>query len=253
METPIIYEDADFVVVNKPAGLVVHGDGKTKEATLADWLIARYPAKGDYAGIEKVGEPVTLSNGDIIWKPGIVHRLDRETSGALLVAKHQESYEFAKKQFQDRETAKVYHAFVYGLMKEPEGKGGRIDRPIGRSINDFRKWTAERGTRGELREASTEYTVIKKTTDFSYIEARPLTGRTHQIRVHLKAINHPVLVDKLYAPNRATPPSDNLGFTRLALHALSLDFMLMSGKTITVTAPFPEDFKNAQKALGVAM
>ncbi|MDO8482358.1 MAG: RluA family pseudouridine synthase [bacterium] len=232
----ILFEDEDVAVINKPAGLVVHSDGKTVEPALTDWVLENYPeTKG-------VGEPTKLSSGEMIDRPGIVHRLDRETSGVLVIAKNQKAFEFLKKQFQDREMEKTYRAFVYGEVKNDEGV---IDRPIARSTGDFRKWTAERGRRGVEREAITEYTVLAKHEGFSFLDVHPKTGRTHQIRVHLKAISHPIVCDKLYASNRECA----LGFSRLALHAFSLKFKLLGGKELTVEAPYPDDFKKALKVL----
>ncbi|MBU4479936.1 RluA family pseudouridine synthase, partial [Patescibacteria group bacterium] len=223
MKIKIIYEDKNIVVINKPAGLVVHSDGKTQEPTVADWVLKNYPET------ENVGEPLILSSGEIIKKPGIVHRLDRDTSGILLVAKNQKSFLFLKEQFQNRTIQKSYRAFVYGEMKNDEGI---IDRPIGRSSGDFRKWSAQRGARGKMREAITEYKVLKRGSGFSFVEVNPKTGRTHQIRVHFKAINYPIVFDKLYAPkkNVLSSTSHNLGFDRLALHAYSLEFNLPSGE-----------------------
>ena len=247
----ILYEDADVVVVNKPAGLVVHADGKTVEPALTDWVLENYPeTKG-------VGEPTKLSNGKMIDRSGIVHRLDRETSGVMVVAKNQKAFEFLKKQFQEREMEKTYRAFVYGEVKNEEGV---IDRPIARSTSDFRKWTATRGRRGQERDAVTEYKVLERfkgapfaakgaplnPESFSFLEVRPKTGRTHQIRVHLKAINYPVVCDKLYASKRECA----LGFSRLALHAFSLKFKLPSGKEMIVEAPYPEDFQNTLRIIG---
>jgi 23S rRNA pseudouridine1911/1915/1917 synthase len=240
MNISILYEDENILAINKPAGLVVHSDGKTKESTVCDWFIEKYPESSS------VGEPITLSNGDVIQRPGIVHRIDRETSGVLLLAKTQKGHEFLKKQFQDKTINKIYHAFVWGDVKE---ESGAIDRPIGRSKNDFRKWTAQRGTRGEMRDAVTNYKVISRLEDLgekiTFVEASPKTGRTHQIRVHFKAINHPVLCDKLYS----TKQERFLGFGRLALHARSIEFDNLEGKKIKVEAPYPEDFENALKML----
>ncbi|MEO8637939.1 MAG: RluA family pseudouridine synthase [Candidatus Taylorbacteria bacterium] len=261
----ILFEDENYLVINKPAGLVVHSDGKTEQETLTQWILKKYPE------MKEVGEPLKIESrfmihdsrqdsrqentddsspeskfmnhaSTLIYRPGIVHRLDKETSGVLLIAKNQEAYLSAKKQFQGREIKKVYNAFIYGEMKEEKGK---IERPIGRSKNDFRKWTAQRGARGEMREAVTNYRVIKKSKGFSYVEVSPETGRTHQIRVHFKAINHPVVCDKLYAEGKESA----LGFTRLALHACSLEFVLMGGKRLKVEAQLPEDFVRALNLL----
>lgn len=228
----ILYEDDNILVINKPAGLVAHADGKREELTLTDWTEKNYPE------IKGVGEPLTLSNLEVIERSGIVHRIDRETSGAMLIAKNQSAFSHFKKQFQDRAISKIYHAFIWGEMKNDEGV---IDRPIGRSKKDFRQWSAQRGARGAMREAITYYRVIIRNKDFSFIEAIPKTGRTHQIRVHLKAINYPIVGDSLYAPKKERA----LGFERLALHAYSIEFHLRDGNQIKVTAPYPEDFKKA--------
>jgi 23S rRNA pseudouridine1911/1915/1917 synthase len=236
MNVEILYEDENVVVVNKPAGLVVHSDGKTEEPTLVDWILEKYPE------IKEVGEPGKSANGKTIFRPGIVHRLDRETSGAMLVAKNQNSFEFFKKQFQNHEIKKIYHAFVVGEMKNDEGT---INRPIGRSAKDFRMWSAQRGARGEMREAVTEYKVLLKGLGYSFVEVSPQTGRTHQIRVHFKAISYPLVCDSLYAPKH----KNTLGFKRLALHSYQVTFSDLNSNLHTIQAPYPEDFVQAIKLL----
>src|SRR6185369_2848743 len=194
----ILYEDANILVIDKPSGLSVHPDGKSKEKTLVDWVMKNYPQ------MKSVGEPL----GEI-QKPGIVHRLDRETSGVLLLAKNKKAYEHLKAQFQDRTIKKIYNAIVSGHVKHDHGL---INKPIGRSPKDFRRHSAGRGARGEMREAITEYKVLKRFTTpksllskegknsstpsevkFTYLEIKPKTGRTHQISVHMKYLNHPVV------------------------------------------------------------
>lgn len=231
-ELDILYEDEHFLVINKPAGLIVHSDGRTKEKTLADVLMGKYP------DIKEVGEVWTTPEGEKIYRPGIVHRIDRDTSGVLVIARNQETFIFLKEQFKERKVEKKYHAFVYGNIKEDSGV---IDKPIGKSKKDFRQWSAQPGARGVKREAVTEFTVLQRGGEYTYLELSPKTGRTHQLRVHLKAIHHPILCDKLYAPNRPCV----LGFSRLALHARYITFPDPKGKVITVEAPFPEDFRNA--------
>lgn len=228
----VLYEDKDVLVINKPAGLVVHPDGKTKEKTLTGWLIEQYP------DIASVGEALALSSGEVIDRPGIVHRLDRETSGVMVIAKNQTAHSLLKEQFQGREIEKEYRTFVYGRIKEDRGT---IDRPIGKSKGDFRRWSAQPGARGELREAVTHFEVLKRGTDVTYLLVRPETGRTHQIRVHFKAIHHPVVCDRLYAPTRACL----LGFGRLALHAHRLSVTLPKGERKMFEAPMPSDFERA--------
>jgi len=232
----IIYEDSDVVVVDKPSGMMVHPDGKNTEVTVSDWMLQQYPE------VSGVGESMTLQNGEVVERPGIVHRLDRETSGVLIIAKNQDSFLHLKKQFQNRVVKKVYNAFVYGRVKNDDGV---IDRRIGRSKKGLRLWSAQPGAGGNLREASTEYSVLKRGKDYSFIELRLKTGRTHQIRVHLKAINYPVICDKLYAVKRGCP----LQFDRVALHAKSLALELLNGEKKVFEAKLPEDFKNALKMI----
>jgi len=221
----ILYEDDDILAINKPAGLVVHFDGRTEEANVSEWFVSKYPEA------RNVGEPL----GEID-RPGIVHRIDRETSGALLLARTEAGHECLKTQFQKREIEKIYHLFVYGEVKD---ESGMIDLKISRSKSDFRKRVAGR----EGREALTHFQVLKRAQDKSatFLEAQPKTGRTHQIRAHFKALHHPVVCDKLYASKKPCL----LGFERLALHAQTLTFKNVSGKSITIEAPYPNDFKNA--------
>ncbi|MDE2030741.1 MAG: RluA family pseudouridine synthase [Patescibacteria group bacterium] len=257
MKVPILFEDKNILVLNKPAGLAVHADAKsTDEETISDFIIAHDKS------IAKVGEPMMIEyKGEKvkIIRPGIVHRLDKETSGVLLVAKNQKTFELLKEQFQNHTIKKVYRAFVYGPVTDPKaslatGKRGIINVPIGRSPKDIRMWTAGRGARPPLREAVTEYIILNKFSDivnskstvehqFTYIEAYPKTGRTHQIRVHMRYINHPVVSDPLYRGSKDMA----LGMKRLALHAFSITFRLPNGDTKTVEAPLPPDFKKVIK------
>jgi len=213
-EVKIIYEDKDVLAINKPAGLLVHGPN-----SLVDWLLKKYPE------IKDVGE-------DSI-RPGIVHRLDKDTSGVLLVAKNQKAFEYLKEQFQNRKIKKKYIALVEGNIKD---SNGIIDLPIGKSKKDFRKKSSTGKIVGKIREAITEYKVLKRFKNFTLVEVFPKTGRTHQIRVHFKAINHPVAGDKLYGRQ------NNLN--RQFLHASSLEFNLPNGARIKLEADLPEDLKN---------
>ena len=160
IEPQIIYEDADIAAINKPADLIVHSDGRkikegeTKEPTLADWVLKTFPSSKD------AGEPMHHANGEDLLRPGIVHRLDRDTSGVILVAKTALGFEHLKKQFQARTIEKKYLAFVHGIF---EDNYGIIDRPIGRSSSDFRKKSSSRSAEGEMRPAMTWY-VVKGST-----------------------------------------------------------------------------------------
>lgn len=244
MDISILYEDDDVVVIDKPSGVMVHSNGrnrgKNERETIAGWHVARIPTATG------VGEPLMLPVGTFIDKPGVVHRLDQETSGVLILAKTQEAFTHLKRQFHDRLVQKEYRAFVYGQMKEARGD---IARVIGRSAQDFRLRSAQRGARGTLRKAETKWERIHATARFSYLRLQPNTGRTHQLRVHLKAINHPIVCDRLYAPKRVEKDSNALGFIRLALHAHTLTILLPSGETRIFTAPLPEDFLRAEAFL----
>lgn len=236
MDIEIVYEDRDILAINKPSGLVVHSDGRTKEKTLVDWFVYKYPeSKG-------VGESLIGKDGKEIDRSGVVHRLDRETSGILLLAKTQTGFDNLKSQFQTRNIEKEYHTFVYGRVKLDKGI---INRPIGRSGKDFRKKTAQRGSRGQTREAITEYETILRSNNYSFLYVFPKTGRTHQIRVHFKAINYPLVADKLYAGKQ----ENALGFERLALHAYSITFADLRGEKMSAVAPYPEDFELALEKL----
>ncbi|HYF29102.1 MAG TPA: RluA family pseudouridine synthase [Candidatus Paceibacterota bacterium] len=239
MELPILYEDADIVAVAKPAGVMTHPDGHTKEETVSDWFARRYP------DVVHVGETQRLPDGTEIARPGIVHRLDRETSGVLVLAKTPEAHAHLKAAFKNREAKKLYLAFTYGVPKE---RKGTIEFSIGRSRKDFRLRSAQPKAKGTLREAVTRYEVAGDIGTHALLKVMPETGRTHQIRVHLKAIHHPVVCDSLYAPKQ---PCD-LGFSRLGLHAYSLDIPLPSGEQRTFVAPIPKDLTEAFAKFGDA-
>ncbi len=232
MNLPIIYEDDDIVAIDKPAGIMTHGDGRNAVTTVADWFAQQYPAS------KGVGETQRLPDGTELARPGVVHRLDTDTSGVLILAKTQEAHAFLKAAFQDREAKKTYLAFVYGAPKE---KKGVIDFPIGRSKKDFRLRSAQPKAGGTLRDAVTKYEVLGDIGTHALLKVMPETGRTHQIRVHLKAIHHPIVGDVLYAPNH---PRD-LGFDRMGLHAWRLDIPLPSGERKVLTAPIPADLAQA--------
>lgn len=232
----VIFESDDVAVVNKPAGLVVHSDGRTDEPNLCDWVLETYPKA------EGVGEPIEKKDGSTIARPGIVHRLDRDTSGALIIARTDESHAHLKSQFKNREVKKEYHAFVYGRI---DAFRLSIDEPIGRSAGDFRRWTTGTQVRGKARSARTDVITETSTDTATFIKAFPLTGRTHQIRVHLSSVRHPVICDELYATGRDCL----LDFTRQALHARSISFTLPDGEEVTAEAPYPEDFQMALKKI----
>jgi 23S rRNA pseudouridine1911/1915/1917 synthase len=236
MKIKVLYEDSNILAIDKPAGIAVHPDGRTNEKTITDWVLKNYPK------MKSVGEPMLIENKGKkieIKRPGVIHRLDRDTSGVMLLAKNQKAYNFLKEQFKNRAVKKTYHAVVSGWLKEERGV---INKPIGRSPSDFRKYSASRGARGEMREATTRYKVLKRLgvkNKFTYLEVFPKTGRTHQIRVHMKAIDHPVGCDPLYNPGKPCPKD----FSRMALHAKSIEFTDLKGKIVKVESPLPKEFK----------
>ncbi len=243
MEIEILFENDDVVVINKPAGLMVHNTGHTEEPTVVDWFLIHTPeAKG-------VGEPQLSQKGIPLERSGVVHRLDKETSGVMILAKNQDAFTHLKQQFHERLAKKEYRAFVYGSVRE---KWGTIDRPIGRSTKDFRLRSAQHGARGLLRPSVTLWECIGEgrynNEPFSYMKLKPQTGRTHQIRVHLQAIGRPVVGDLLYA-KAEMPKSNNLDFKRLALHAHVLEVVLPSGETERYIAPVPQEFEEAAEKI----
>lgn len=214
----VLYEDADLVALNKPTGLATHADGRSDAPTAESWFKQAHP--------------------EVALERSYVHRLDRDTSGILLFAKHQEAYDYYRAAFSDRQVAKTYLAFVYGV---PTEQRGTINFDIGRSRKDFRLRSAQPKARGRLRDALTRYEVVAELPGYALLQVEPQTGRTHQIRVHLKAIHHPVVADPLYAPKR----ENDLGLSRLALHAYRIDLPLREGGRLTLTAPVPADLAGA--------
>lgn len=238
-ESTILFENDDVLVIDKPTGMFVHEDGTNDAPTVVDWFLARVPAA------RGIGEPGKSPRGMTLERSGVVHRLDAETSGVLVLAKTQDAFVHLKAQFHDRLVKKEYCAFVYGKMEE---KWGTIQRPIGRSAKDFRLRSAERGAKGTLREAITDFERIRSGTyegeAFSELKLFPKTGRTHQLRVHLKAIGRPIVRDALYA-GKKVEQSGNLGLSRLALHAHALTLTLPDGDAHTFIAPIPSEFNEA--------
>jgi 23S rRNA pseudouridine1911/1915/1917 synthase len=238
MKNPeVIFEDENVLVVNKPAGLMVHHDGRTKDRVLTDWVLENYPE------VEGVGEPLIIRNGNnevSIDRPGIVHRLDKDTTGVMVVAKTQDAHAHLKEQFQNRNTTKKYLAVVWGNIKEDEGI---IDQPIGKSKKDFKQWQAGKDARGTMREAETHFSVLrrieKEGDSFCLLELTPKTGRTHQIRVHMKYLQHPIVSDPLYAGKRP----DVLSFKSLALHAWKLSVDVLGKGFMEFEAEIPGEFK----------
>jgi 23S rRNA pseudouridine1911/1915/1917 synthase len=243
VEPVILYQDDDVMVINKPTGWLVHEDAHNKDKTIVDWFVAQVPeAKG-------VGEPGYSTKGEELERSGVVHRLDKDTSGVLILAKTQDAHQHLKQQFKDREVYKEYRAFVYGRLND---RWGTINRPIGRSAKDHRRRSAERGAKGVLREAITEFERIGlgeyQDEPFSYVKLLPKTGRTHQLRAHLRAVDRPIVGDTLYAEYKKDK-SNHLAMKRLALHAHILELTLPSGTRERFIAPVPQEFEEAAERI----
>jgi RluA family pseudouridine synthase len=234
----ILFEGEGVIAVHKPAGVLVHvfaHQKNEKGPTVVQWALKKFPE------IKKVGD-------DTQFRPGIVHRLDRETSGVLLLARTQKAFAYLKSLFQKQEIQKTYYAIVQGVPKE---KKGVIDYPIGikRGTTKRTIHPSAHGAQKELKrakEAITEYEVVrtfqKDGEKFSLVKVCPKTGRTHQIRIHLNAMHTPVVGDKLYGGK-----TNSLRAERHLLHCASLQFRLPSGKELAVESPLPEEFGNFDK------
>lgn len=231
MTPEIIYTDENLIVINKPPGLSIHGGISIKEPTLSDFLLKKFPE------IKKVGDdPV---------RPGIVHRLDKNTSGVMVVARNQQSFTTLKGLFKERRVEKIYWAIICGI---PAQSRGVISLPIGRLVKNPFKRGVENG-RSRIRsqrEALTEYKILKQKNNYSLAELKPQTGRMHQLRVHLKAMGHPVACDKLYGGKNVCCPE---GAGRQLLHARSLIFSFPEGKKFHFESDPPEDFAIAEHRL----
>jgi len=219
----IIYEDESVIVLNKPAGMVAHPACGNYSGTLVNALLYHFPslASGEFPDINRVG---------------LVHRLDKDTSGVMVVAKNSTSLSHLAKQFEDKKVEKVYVALVFGRITNPEGS---IEAPVGRKITDRRKMAV---TSIRSRQAITRFRVREILGDFTLLDVSPKTGRTHQIRVHLAHIGHPVVGDVEYG----RPAPKNWAVSRQLLHAYKLGFVHPAKKEwVEFTAPLPQELKKA--------
>jgi 23S rRNA pseudouridine1911/1915/1917 synthase len=232
VEFKVICEDKNFIIINKPAGLQVHPGFKNEGDTLVSGLIYRFPE------IKNVGD-LSTSSKQANTRPGIVHRLDRDTSGVMVVARNQKTFLELKNKFKNREIEKIYWAVVRRKFKVSE-KSGIIDAPLARAKNYQKQVVAGKKTRTKIRPAVTEYKVLKEAQDCSLVEIYPKTGRTHQIRVHLASIGHPVVGDIRYGRKNILRLEK---VKRHLLHAKSLEFALFEKKYHFETE-LPADFKN---------
>lgn len=245
-EPIIIFENNDYLVLNKPAGLIVHGGTGIDEPVLTDWLRERYPE------IENVGDdPI---------RPGIVHRLDKEASGLMIVAKNQKAFDYFKKQFQKRKIVKKYTALTHGKISKDEDL---IAFPIKRSkdgykmaalpvssetISDKNKPSnRDRGTlraQEESKEAITEFSVLYRYINYTLLDVKIKTGRTHQIRVHFYAYGHPLVGDPLYWTKKTKVKNEKLNLGRIFLVARELNFKDLDGEKQSFTIDLPKDLQS---------
>ncbi|MCF7844045.1 RluA family pseudouridine synthase [Candidatus Gracilibacteria bacterium] len=238
MKFPILFENTHAVIIDKPAGIIVHPDDRQDEYTIANWMKETYGVNG-------------IGDAD---REGIVHRLDRNTTGVLVLAKDNVAYTTFKKQFRDHTARKVYRTIVEGHIRHDTGM---ISLPIARAKSDFRKRTVvdmfSQDQRGEEREAITRYKVLARSIaldgkNYSYVECYPLTGRTHQIRAHFRGIRHPIVGDDLYGSTKGKDLAP-----RSMLHAYSITIEVpceQTGKNLeTIIAEIPKDMKECLKVL----
>lgn len=242
MEPKVLYENSELLVIDKPAGMVVNRAESVRGETVQDWVETYFTSEES--------KPTSEVSSDFKSRSGVVHRIDKETSGVLVIAKTPEAFGELQRQFKEREVEKKYVALVHGRVEPAEGV---ITANVGRL-----PWNRERfGVLPGGREAETKYKVLSiknqvlrgKREELSLLELHPKTGRTHQIRVHLKSINHPILGDEFYA-GRKTARADRRWSPRLFLHASEILFTdPLSGQKINVKSELPQDLGQALATL----
>lgn len=220
----IVYEDESVLVINKPRGMVVHPAAGNERGTVVN--AALFHCKGSLSGI----------NGSI--RPGIVHRIDKDTTGLLVIAKNDSAHKSLTDQLSDRSLSRVYYALVNGNIKED---GGTVDAPIGRSPKDRKKMAVV----PDGRSAVTDFTVLERFGAYTLVKCKLRTGRTHQIRVHMKYIGHSVVGDKAYGIK-----NERFALSGQLLHAKEIAFIHPeTGETMTFSCPLPEDFSSVLEIL----
>jgi 23S rRNA pseudouridine1911/1915/1917 synthase len=235
----IIFEDNDLLVLDKPAGLVVNKSPTTPEGTLQDFLVEKYPDLFSVK-LDKKQAAAKAALPDFIDRAGIVHRLDKDTSGVIVVAKTPQAFSNLQKQFKSRGVQKEYIALVAGII---EDKKVEIEAPIGRNPKKGLKFAVVSSGRDAQTYVEKIEEVQIEGRKYSLIKVEPKTGRTHQIRVHLAAMNHPVAGDKLYSRRKDLKDDDNI-FGRMMLHAIKIGFKHpKSNEDVSFESPSPPEFK----------
>lgn len=218
----VVHETPDSVVIEKPAGLLVHGVPRKNEHSVVDWAVKQWP---DIADVGERG------------RPGIVHRLDRDVSGLLLLAKTNGAYDWFKQQFHDRQILKVYTVLAQGTVRNDSGT---IAFSLARSRTHHGRMAARPAKGTEGKNAETAYTVLARYTTSTLLSVRIFTGRTHQIRAHLFALGHPVVGDRLYVGKHRSRGEEH---SRLFLHASKLGFSELNGEWKECTSPMPVELR----------
>ena len=231
MNIPIIFENNDILIIHKPTAIVVHPFDYSTEETVVDFLLERYPKMFTITNEKK------LQDSRIIELGGIVHKLDRDTSGVMVIAKNQKAFDELKTQFRNHIPKKTYLALVEGIidLRQSRESGDSdtftIDAPLGRNKKDYKQQVNPTNPRGELRDAVTDVRVITRNNNSTLVELTPKTGRTHQLRAHMAYIGHPIVGDKAYG---STQESE-----RIMLHAQQLTFSLFGEHYTFEVAPDP--------------
>lgn len=226
-DIPIIFQNEHFIVIDKPAGIKTHpADANDTSPSVTQWIKKHFPA--------------ILSVGEDELRPGIVHRLDKNTSGLLIIAKTQDAFIQFKKLFKERHIQKTYYALVFGHTQKEQGS---IDLPIARSLVKNKRIAVKKttSTKGFIREALTHYSLKQRFQNLDLLEVQPKTGRMHQIRVHLFALGHPIVGDTLYFFKDLRRSISNIKPERHLLHAGKLEFDFL-GESYAFSSPLPEDF-----------
>ena len=234
MKYKLIEENSEYIVINKPAGLLTHGAPHIKEESLVEQILEDFP---DIAGV-----------GEDPQRPGIMHRLDKMASGILVIARNMDSFDSLKNQFKTRTVKKTYTALVFGQMK---GEGERITFPIKRSTKGFKMAAIPNTNRGETnldgRRAITDFWVEKKFINYTLLKVKIKTGRTHQIRVHMTAYGHPIVGDDLYGTKKTRIKNKKIELGRIFLVARKLSFVNLSGEEQTYEVDMPSELQEFMK------